>query len=159
MERVQNHEKKVRADIAEFGWHVVLVLEDEEGPPFAYSIGLQHSFGHPEIIMFGLRHESMHGIINWIGEMIKGGKRFCADSEYGDLLEGYQAAFMAVPEDSYEEYFGQAINFYGGKGFKALQVFWPDRAGRFPWAPDFEPNLRQRQPQLAVDHQSRSGAE
>lgn len=69
MDRVDHHGRKVRADIAEFGWHVVLVLEDEEGPPFAYSIGLQHSFGHPEIIMFGLRHESMHGIINWIGEM------------------------------------------------------------------------------------------
>ena len=37
------------------GWHVMMVglREGDQGPAWAYSIGLHYNFGHPEIIVFG----------------------------------------------------------------------------------------------------------
>jgi len=71
---VNQGDAKVRADVAEYGWHVVMVSGDEEGPGFAYSVGLKETFGHPEIIMFGLRSDLMHTLINDLGEMLRQGQ-------------------------------------------------------------------------------------
>jgi Domain of unknown function (DUF4262) len=46
---MKSRTEKVVADLETFGWHVVCVKEDSVGPAFAYSIGLQKTFGHPEI--------------------------------------------------------------------------------------------------------------
>ena len=45
---------QMRDDIATYGWHVIKVLEDDEGPGFAFTIGLHQRFAHPELIVFGL---------------------------------------------------------------------------------------------------------
>ena len=37
-----------------------MVSEDDIGPGFAYTIGLAHSFGAPELAMFGLDVHVMH---------------------------------------------------------------------------------------------------
>jgi hypothetical protein len=42
---------QMRADIATYGWHVIKVLEDDEGPGFAFTIGLYQRFEHPELIV------------------------------------------------------------------------------------------------------------
>jgi len=47
-------DRKLLADVQGHGWHVIGVETDEEEPGFAYSIGLYHTFRHPEIIVFGL---------------------------------------------------------------------------------------------------------
>ena len=72
----EDRERKVVSDIEEFGWHVVMIPDDDEGPAFAYSIGLFKSFGHPEVILFGLDLGVMHQIINLIGEEVRLGRRF-----------------------------------------------------------------------------------
>ncbi|MFE9453549.1 DUF4262 domain-containing protein [Streptomyces sp. NPDC006739] len=41
-------------NVQQHGWHVVMVPEDEIGPGFAYTIGLAHTHGAPELAMFGL---------------------------------------------------------------------------------------------------------
>jgi hypothetical protein len=45
---------EMQADIATYGWHVIKVFEDDEGPSFAFTIGLYKRFGHPELVVFGL---------------------------------------------------------------------------------------------------------
>jgi hypothetical protein len=62
-EPADDHDRKLLADVQGYGWHVIGIEEDEEGPGFAYSIGLHHNFGHPEIIAVGLRVQVMHGMI------------------------------------------------------------------------------------------------
>lgn len=42
-----DRERKLVSDIEEFGWHVIMIAEDDEGPAFAYSIGLFKILGHP----------------------------------------------------------------------------------------------------------------
>src|SRR6266487_5347633 len=97
-------EQKLIADIERYGWHVIKVLEDEQGPGFAYSIGLFHSYSHAEILVIGLRLDSMHQIINCIGEEIKSGKQFVDGREYSDILPGYDSAFRNVDRKFYKDY-------------------------------------------------------
>lgn len=66
-------DKKLLDDIDEFGWHVLKVLEDDNGPGFCYSVGLFKTFGHPEIIIVGLKLDLAHTLINNIGHDIKNG--------------------------------------------------------------------------------------
>jgi hypothetical protein len=40
-----------QADIDAYGCHVIHVLEDDEGPPFSYSVGVQKTSGSPEVIV------------------------------------------------------------------------------------------------------------
>src|SRR5262245_917710 len=119
--------ESVIADIEKFDLAVMLINEDEEGPRFAYSIGLYHSFKHPEIIVFGLQHEVAHWIINELAQRIKAGKRCEVGKEYTGLLEGYNCVFRLAPQGCYRDYFGYATDFYDGDDF-------PDRssANQFP---------------------------
>src|SRR4051812_14434557 len=61
------------------GWHVVMVPEDEIGPGFAYTIGLSHTHGGPELGMFGLDIHAMHHMLN---------RRFTAPSMLPELSPG-----------------------------------------------------------------------
>jgi hypothetical protein len=70
--------------------------QDEEGPAFAYSVGLYHTFGHPEILVIGLKLDVIFGMINGIGEFVRGGKRFEHLDESENVLDGYNVAFRRV---------------------------------------------------------------
>lgn len=49
-----DNDQKLLDDVQGHGWHVIGVEADNEGPAFAYSIGLYQTFGHPEVVVFGL---------------------------------------------------------------------------------------------------------
>lgn len=145
----EDRERRLTSDVEEFGWHVIAVPEDDEGPAFAYSVGLSRSFGHPEVILFGLDPGAMHGIINLIAGRVKRGEKFSAGGPVGGILDGYGVRFLDVDPKHYAEFFGYARWFSKGDGFPALQCLWPDRHGRFPADPGFPESLRDRQPLLA----------
>jgi hypothetical protein len=145
----EDRERKLVSDIEEVGWHVIVVAEDDEGPSFAYSIGLFRTFGHPEIIIFGLDQEVMHQMINLIGEQVRHGHRFADGEAASGILEGYDVRFQYVARRHYPEHFGYAHWYYKGDDFPALQCVWPDRHGRFPTDADYAEPLRARQPVLA----------
>jgi hypothetical protein len=124
---------EIRRVIEEYGWWVGLIAADGEGPAFAYTIGLYEKFGHPEIIVFGLPHESMHGILNRCGNMIRDGKRFDIEEPVSGVLEDYEVRFRAVTsEESYANYLGYGCRHYGGHTFPVFQLLWPDKEHRFP---------------------------
>jgi hypothetical protein len=145
------HDRKLLADVKRHGWHVIGVEEDEEGPSFAYSIGLYRSFGHPEVVVFGLPVKVMHQVVNAAGEKVRFGERFGHLDESGDILEGYDVAFRAMERRHYPDYLGYARRFYQGDDFPALQCLWPDSQHRYPWHPGFTPALARRQPLLSDD--------
>ena len=122
-----------------------MIPEDDEGPSFAYSIGLFRSFGHPEIIVFGLGLDLMHRMINLIGEEVRRGRRFADGESASGILEGYDVRFLHVAHRHYPEHFGYARWFYKGDDFPALQCLWPDKQGRFPSDADYSEPLRARQ--------------
>jgi hypothetical protein len=145
------HDRKLLADVEQPGWHVIAVQEDEEGPGFAYSIGLYHTFEHPEVILFGLPVRVMHQTINVLGEQITSGKRFEHLDESGDILDGYHVRFRTVEGSHYREYLGYARWFHQGDAFAVIQCVWPDSRHRYPWHADAGSEFIRRQPVLSPD--------
>jgi hypothetical protein len=140
---------QMRADIATHGWHVIKVFEDAEGPGFAFTIGLYKRFAHPELVVFGLPLETMHLMLNAAGEAIRAGQTFGVGQKSDDILQGYSCTFRPFPREHYEAYLGSGRWFYDGDDFPALQLIWPDREHRFPWAAPVDGWIRQAQPVLA----------
>src|SRR5689334_5438210 len=91
-----DRDRAILAHIAEFGWSVMGIELDDEGPSYSFSLGLYHTFGHPELIIVGQKPLVAQGLINHASEMIRGERSF-VDSERTDgLLEGYEAVLVGV---------------------------------------------------------------
>ncbi len=152
-EGLETGDAKGLADIERHGWNVTLVFrteDDSEGPEWGYSCGLFSNFGHPEIILFGLDLDVTHRIINLVGEHIKQGHVIEPGVEYPEFLEGYKCLFRPVDESHVPTYVGWASWFYEWESFPLLQLFWPDKFGRFPWESEVGHWLRNAQPFLFV---------
>ncbi len=96
-------DRRVLDDIARYGWHVIGVEADDEGPAFAYSVGMLHTLGHPEVILFGLDIKAMCGIINAIGEGAREGADHRDWHQDAEVLEGHSVCYRSVDESHYEE--------------------------------------------------------
>jgi hypothetical protein len=140
---------RIRSDIETYGWHVIKVYEDDEGPGFAFTIGLFQRFEHPELILFGLPPDTMHLMLNGAGEAVRAGRRYTAGENSHDILENYSCTFRPVPRRHYKEYLGTARWYYQGDDFPVLQMVWPDREHRYPWAAPSDAWIRTAQPVLA----------
>jgi hypothetical protein len=140
---VDEMEAHVHRNIREHGWHVMIISGDDDGPGFAYSIGLD-----PELIVFGLKTEVMHWMINELGARMRGGEPCAPGDRVEGLLEGATCAVVEVDRDHYRGHFGYALWYHGGPSFRALQIVWPSKTtGTFPWEPGGE-SLRRDQPVL-----------
>ena len=141
-------DRKVIYNVNTHGWHVTIVIPGETNPGWAYSVGLFHSFRHPEIVVFGLDGHLMYQLINHVGREARGGGRFEPEQEYGDILERYRCTFRVVDTSWYQHVLVYATWFYNGVEFPALQLIWPDRHQRYPWESQFEPRFHCAQPLL-----------
>lgn len=124
-------------NLAEYGWHVAQVFsEDNSYPPFAYTIGLEAKFDHPEVVIFGLNNDLdfMHRVLNGIGSRVEKGEHFLHGSMKKGILPGYTCAFARFPKSAYEDHLGRAIDHYDGK-FRCVQCIWPDPKKKLPWDP------------------------
>lgn len=139
---------QTRQNVDKYGLQVIMVSSTTYLPSFAYSIGLQQIYNHPEIICFGFSNELGHAIINDVAALIKAGERMIVDKVYDNVFENSSAAFLNVDQLNMRDYFGAAFNFYGDKAFSALQLVWTDRADRFPWEDGFEQEFIYKQPLL-----------
>jgi hypothetical protein len=144
-------DEQLHRDVREHGWHVVLIEADAEGPGFAFSVGLYETFGHAEVILFGLNVGVMHRLINAIGEQIRAGERYEHLHEADEVLESHNVCFRTVERRHYREYLGYALWFYQGDSFPALQCFWPDVESRYPWHPECSRAIAALQPILSDD--------
>lgn len=144
-----DHDRTLLADVKRVGWHIVGIHEDENGPAYAFSVGLFHTFEHPEIIVFGLPHDTAGRIINIIGRQVQDGTRFEANDQSNDVAEGFPVVFKMIPKDFYRQYIGYALWFYRDFDFPVLQCVWPDKAGLFAWQDGYDHRFDQMQPILA----------
>jgi hypothetical protein len=140
-------EARVARDIAEYGWHVVKVMGDDEAPGWAYTIGLHERLAHPELAVFGMELEPMHQVLNHVAALVGTGRRF-EPGEHEGVFEGLPCALRPVAPRWLPVFFGNAEWHYKGRPFSILQLFWPDAGGRFPWEPGFAASWRVRQPLL-----------
>jgi hypothetical protein len=147
------HEQNVLGDIARVGWSVIIIPTDDEGPGFAYSVGIMHTLDHPELIMFGLDGNVAALLINAMGDMVRDGRRFDAAGLYEGIIDRYACKCLAVAARWHEVYLGYAMWHRRQVGrigtLEAVQCLWPDRAGLFPDEPGCDPAVVRAQPLLS----------
>jgi hypothetical protein len=114
-------EKKAPADIEAYGCHVIHVLEDENAPPFAYSVGLQRSSGAPEVMVIGLKQPIAHFVVNEYNRRIRAGEQFARGARYEGFLEGFQVQFEAVAPEHFDEYLGWTSGSMGARTSKPFR--------------------------------------
>ena len=141
-------EINIKNDVEKHGWTVCLFEADTATPAFAYTIGLWKNFNHPEIIAFGLPLDMMHAILNDAGDIIKAGNPLETAVDNFEVLELHPVQFRKVDADNIPDYFGYAQWFYDYEAFPALQLFWTDKGGKFPWEPEFDESYKLDQPFL-----------
>jgi Domain of unknown function (DUF4262) len=150
---------KLLENVEKFGWHVMLITEEKDTPGWAFSVGLYHTFKHPEIVIFGLPKDGMHAFINVIGEDIRAGRVYRSDDADTELIPGYTTTFQTVEKIWYGPFLGYATWFYEGIDFPVLQCIWPDKKNKFPWDADYNPELLRLQPLLFHDEPKAARAE
>jgi hypothetical protein len=83
------NDQQLLGDVADYGWHVLKVLDQPDVPGWAYSVGLYQNFAHPEVIVFGQDIDLMHSMIHAIGDSVRSGKTFEVERQYPDLIDAY----------------------------------------------------------------------
>ncbi|MCB9232979.1 MAG: DUF4262 domain-containing protein [Bacteroidia bacterium] len=148
-EKYSSQKKKIAEDVEKFGFHIAFVPENEYLPAFAYTIGLNKSYKHPEIIIFGLRQEIMGEILNELGTEIKKGKIFHPNIDYDHVISNYPVRFLEIKKEHYRDYLGFAGWFYNNSfDFPAYQLVWTDKQSNYPWDDEFYEAWRFKQPLL-----------
>lgn len=140
------------ATIDKHGWQTTSVLAEEGSPPFSYTIGLYHSYGIAELIVFGLKPNTAHGIFSLVAAAAKNGNPLALDEPTNALLESYSCLFVKVPRSEYENYVLSARWYYEGVEFPLYQVVWPSKDGYFPWHEKVEKAFAATQPVLGAQN-------
>jgi len=120
----------------------------DDAEPFAYTVGLHRLFQHPEVLLTGLRAQTAMGVLNALGNKIRDGARY----ETGERIAGVLTGGMSVAlrpiksKQTYRDYLGYALWFYGGDWFPVVQLVWPDKKNVLPTESGFDPALAAKQP-------------
>lgn len=140
--------EKIEAKIAKHGWAAVSIFSEEETPPFSYSVGLSR-LGLPEILVFGLPPDTAGSLINDVGrKMREEGGAVALDTPYEEV-SNFAVVFRRMPQVSNAKY--MRVTWAScGPGFDAVQMYWPDEAGVFPWEEGFDERFRDHQLMLGI---------
>ncbi|WP_418058793.1 DUF4262 domain-containing protein [Pimelobacter simplex] len=138
-------DRRVIDTVLEHGWQVLLIAGDDSGPAFAYTVGLGHRCGHPELLMSGLDHDLMHRSLNHLAQRIMDGRRLVPGDAIENVLGGVPVAVEQVADDALRETVSWSGWFHRRKP-EALALVWPDTSGVFAWQPGAPSVLDERQP-------------
>ncbi len=130
---MNEQDKKVLADIEEFGCHVLNVIEDEDEPSFTYSIGINKKQNRPDIVILGLKNELAHSMANDYKNRLLNGEVFEPGKLYQDFLGDFDVCFINVAKKHFKEYFGWGLWLHDGDDFEVMQMVWPTTEGVWPW--------------------------
>lgn len=147
-------ERLLRA-LAREGWICIgaspLPADPEGTPRFAYTAGLERTWDHPELIMLGVDWPHSRELLAAAVERVAAGETFAPGRRCPGLLPAGDAAFVEVSHAHRFFNLTYARWLYGGADFRALQLVWPDAAGRYPWDEGFEQIRGHEQEDLSED--------
>ncbi|MBW8482399.1 DUF4262 domain-containing protein [Actinomadura parmotrematis] len=147
-DRMDNFLLRTIVHITQYGWSVVLVPGENDGPGWAYTLGLWHSHRVPELAMFGRDVYETEEILNGLGRAAAAGWRPADGDRRDDVVRGQAAAFRAADPRWYRALFRGVVDFYRVPPLPVMQVVWPDEDDLFPWQPGTELEFRHSQPWL-----------
>ena len=137
------------AKIREHGWFRTNVFGDDEGPGFSYTTGFWVSANEPEVMIFSTKGEIAHDVCWDLFRDAQSGKSLPIGARTDAVFANLPAYAFRVAKGYYRDFLGWSRWFYGGDDFPCLQIVWPDRAGRFPWEPEFDAEFEPDQPDLS----------
>lgn len=160
-ESYDDQDRRVIDTVLKHGWQVIMVAEGADcehpahhdhpdphhdvGPAFAYTIGLGHRAGHPELLMSGLDRHLMHRCLNGIAQRIMDGLRLAPGDAIENVLPGVPVAVEQVTDDALADTVTWSGWFHRRKP-EALAIVWPDRNAVFGWQPGAPAILDELQP-------------
>jgi hypothetical protein len=123
--------------VAAHGWHAIAV--GDHVPPFLYTCGLLTRSNHPELVLFGVEKKTAYRVVAGCVRAIREGLVLEAGSRF-EVPGGLVMVIGAVHPSQHEVYLGYAMAHARRHRttLQALQVFWPDEAGRLPPQPRLE---------------------
>ncbi len=143
-----DYEQLVFDNIREHGWHCTSVGSGDGHPAFSYSIGLFQTYGHPEIVIFGLTSELANSVMWIVARAAERGAPLNLSKPCTGLLEDFSCHFVEVPKAAYENYVFSARWYYQGDEFPLYQIVWPNLDGLFPWSSGADATFLTMQPIL-----------
>jgi hypothetical protein len=120
----------LRDTIAQNGWAVV-ALDAERA--HAFTVGLWHSYGLPELAMFGLAPADMQIWLNSAVEVVRQRGGILDGEPFDGVLGGFPVLLQEIHPSWHESLFDAMGVYYGVFEVPVRQVVWPDRHGRWPW--------------------------
>lgn len=149
---IDQDDAHVTAIVRQYGWYIQYVFSctikgsDEEGPPFAYTVGL-FGLNHPELLILGVPPEVAAGILNTLGDRIRAGEVLLPNF----VVTFDDNAWKIVPEvvPNPGEILFVANSYYDRPPWAsvpALQLSYDDREGHFPWEPQYAAPRMQPRP-------------
>jgi hypothetical protein len=145
-------EEEIAEVVREYGWYALSIGDHD--PPFLYSIGLMQTCDHPEFIVFGLDADNAHALFSGLIESIRAGQSFAQPGVYSVTIGGdhHRVGFRCVHPTQHPLYLGFAMGYcrYTGRlgELEAVQAFWPDSAGKFPFEVGCDLDVYRLQPRL-----------
>ena len=141
-------EQSFVAAIRQHGWFRTAVFGGDEGPGFSFTTGFWAGANEPEVIIFSMKDDIAHDVFWDLYRDAKNGKALPIGKRTDAVFANLPAYAFPVARKHYRDYLGWSRWFYGGDDFPCLQIVWSDRAGRFPWEPEFDSEFQSDQPDL-----------
>jgi len=147
-------DEEIAEVVRDHGWYAANV--NDANPPFLYTIGLMATYNHPEFIIFGLDVDDAYALFSQLIDNIRKDKTYSEQGVYTVTIGGneHQVGFRSVHETQHPLYLGFAMGFLSSIGrigeLRAMQAFWPDTAGRFPFDTGCDLDVYNLQPRLDI---------
>ena len=127
--------KKIANNVLTRGYHLINVLGDarKEQPTVTYSVGLFHTFQHPEIVMFGVPKELSNVVLDTLIKtwVIEQKQNFMAGETYRGLTNR-SAEFTIIPQSLIDTHLTGCRWFYSNNEFPVLECIWGLKSANLP---------------------------
>ena len=101
---------------------------------YVYTVGLQKSFAHPDLILFGIAPALAEGVLDVIARRVKAGEPV----HEGVMILG-AAQVPLMPRSAEAARVELLIPAQLARGrYDYVQIVWPDPKERFPWETGFD---------------------
>jgi hypothetical protein len=147
-------EDEIAQIVREHGWYAASIYDHQ--PPFLYTIGLMQTWGHPEFIVFGLEAGNAHILLSQLVRDIEAGGSYAEPATHTVSVGGGErrVGFRRVHPTQHPLYLGFAMGYCRHIGrigeLEAVQAFWPDHNGKFPFEVGCDLEVHRLQPRLDI---------
>ncbi len=114
-------------------------------PGFSYTIGLNDRDNHPEILVFALPVSAARSLLGNLVRLIEDGDQPLPLRSLIDDIANYPVQLIPILRPyrtGQYTFFNVARAYYEAIIVDAVQLVWPDEAGRFPWTNGFDERYR-----------------